>query len=1412
MTAKINPLLIVVLLCVLSSLAVTQTLDEQLLPPPSISAISSYGLEEGLPVTCIEQVVTDNKGRLWINPCQAQHMENELDFFQYDGREFRFFEPPPLEQEGERDSMIWSVLGETAQGFLFGIDYGYSTVFWWHPDTRQHLLFPFTEEEQILNLIPEPEGGLLVLTFTKPGYRVYRLQEKGKQLLGEVRLDFEEFAGNAFYNNPLGIYYPIPSQLKHQKLWFFHQRTGLVSFDLQDGSSQLHRWSAIDPELELFHHPRYVWTSFLGWELLSYGKDHLLLFMGQSNGFYLLDLSSMQLRPHAPLNQALNSMPTWSFPIFFWTSDQKNNVLISMGYKAGVGSNENRPPFRAYLLDTSGQLYDYTPLIHEMSANTQYQYMPPTDGRFFSQDFQRQIGWASYGGLVLLELQPDYNLEAFSINVGARAIAPLDSIHLFVNTDEHPLALHLKEQTYRKVKNLNLHISTFSTLINRDDQELWMAHGKLLVNYDAGKETVDTFPVEVDFAKFAFLNASEMALFKEDKELFIYNLDTRTLHPYLHEGQPFQLNSTLNEMRYTLSEDLLWVAAQNGLWQIDLGKDRITHFNRSNGWPDDRIICIHQGEGSTLWLGTAQAGVLLFNYETGAWRQINRTQGLSDNTVVGILQDDHHNRWVATFNGITVISPDGKVLFELHEQDGLTHNEFNRTSYTKLPDGRMVFGGVEGVNILDPEKILQIYLENKAPIIYLNRLEYYNRKKKGNQVFKGAYNQSAPIPIPAANRYLTLDFAISDYINLPQHAYSYRIIPAQSADTESTPWTNLGPISELTLNNLPVGDWVVQVRGINHNGNQVEAPLEIPIHVSEFFYRSWWFYVLCALPFLFGGWLWIRRLNTERKRLQVEVEKRTEQIREDKEIIARQVVELQQFDEAKSRFFANISHELRTPLTIILGMNDQIAKEPERWVNDGTKMIRNNGSNLLDLVNQILELQKLESGNLKVNLQHNDILPFLQSIFEQFQAYASSKDLQLAFDSELDTLPMDYDPEKILRIVSNLLSNAVKYTPEKGKITFSVASGIKPGLEAGQCLILSIRDTGRGIPKEELPYIFDRFFQTSAHEKVTSSGTGIGLALTQELVRLLQGKIEVSSQLGEGSVFQVFLPITRRAAPGQVDDPVVVQSAVFGTQGPPKKEKVASPDLPIALIVEDNPDVSQYLEICLEDQYALEFAANGQEGIDMALEKIPDIIISDVMMPEKDGFELCEALKKDTRTSHVPIILLTAKSDVASRITGLKQGADDYLGKPFHEEELLVRMQNLLNIRNQLQERYKDLFEHPPTPSKAPAEVKEDAFILQLKEAFEERMDDPQFDLDALSKKLLLSRSQFGRKIKALTGQSPAVYLRSLRLQKARYLLLHAELSVKEIAYDVGFSSHAYFSKSYAEKYGETPTNTREND
>jgi len=556
---------------------------------------------------------------------------------------------------------------------------------------------------------------------------------------------------------------------------------------------------------------------------------------------------------------------------------------------------------------------------------------------------------------------------------------------------------------------------------------------------------------------------------------------------------------------------------------------------------------------------------------------------------------------------------------------------------------------------------------------------------------------------------------------------------------------------------------------------------------------------------IFIGVLYYR---TKQKAAQ-QLGKLNDALHNQKDIVEKQKEKLEELDKAKSHFFTNISHEFRTPLTIISGMVDQVKTKPEIWLDKGTQMIKQNTVGLLNLVNQILDLRKLESSSLQLNLIQGDIIPYLNYIIESYRSFAQSKSIQLHFLTEVESVKMDYDPDKLLRIISNLLSNAVKYTPDGGSIYFQLDKKFdKPAKH--ESVLIRIKDTGAGIPEDQLPNIFDRFYQVEDSITRTGVGTGIGLALIQELVKLLNGNIQVTSEVDKGTTFLISLPITNES---------LVQEAInpfqLGSIGPLKESLTEDPvimddgyavdsSLPCLLIVEDNNDIVQFLVACLEDDYQLQIARNGQEGIDKAIELVPDLIVSDVMMPEKDGFELCDILKNDELTSHIPIILLTAKADMESKISGLKSGADAYLTKPFEPEELLIRLEKLFELRKTLQQRYASEIIESSDDLKI-----EDEFIQKVRTILNENMENEDFGTVALCQKLRLSRTQVHNKIKALTDKSTSLFIRSIRLNRAKKLLQTTELNISEVGYQVGFSNPAYFSRIFTEEFGVPPARTR---
>lgn len=517
---------------------------------------------------------------------------------------------------------------------------------------------------------------------------------------------------------------------------------------------------------------------------------------------------------------------------------------------------------------------------------------------------------------------------------------------------------------------------------------------------------------------------------------------------------------------------------------------------------------------------------------------------------------------------------------------------------------------------------------------------------------------------------------------------------------------------------------------------------------------------------------------------------------------------LKDIDDAKTKLYTNISHEFRTPLTIILGIADQMANDPSEKSKEGLEMIKRNGENLLNLTNQLLDLAKIDAKSLPVNYFNGEIIGYLKYIFQSFQAIAESRRIRLNFHAGIDQLNMDYDPEKMMRIIYNLISNAIKYTHDNGIISLSIdrrvhASGIE--------LIIKIKDNGIGIPAEKLPYIFDRFYKIDDNSFNISQGTGIGLALTKELISMLKGTISVESDLEKGTEFIIVLPVTNDSKekpefdlkPHLSNIPLIESN---NSKDPTKSgaEKRINENLPTLIIVEDNLDVARYIESILREDYTVHIRVNGKEGLDLAIKIIPDIVISDVMMSVMNGFVLCEKLKTDERTSHIPVILLTAMASEANKLEGLETGADAYLIKPFNSKELKLRVEMLIFQRRKLRERFKR--EITISPKEIAITSADERFLNRAIDVIERHMSDPDFGVDVFGEEVGMSHSHLHRKIQALTNQSPVEMIRSIRLKRAASLLKQKYGNISDVAYKTGFNSPSYFSECFQKQFGISPS------
>jgi signal transduction histidine kinase/DNA-binding response OmpR family regulator len=552
--------------------------------------------------------------------------------------------------------------------------------------------------------------------------------------------------------------------------------------------------------------------------------------------------------------------------------------------------------------------------------------------------------------------------------------------------------------------------------------------------------------------------------------------------------------------------------------------------------------------------------------------------------------------------------------------------------------------------------------------------------------------------------------------------------------------------------------------------------------------------------------------ETEKRKLITEQAERLEQtVQERTAEVQRQAEKLREMDAVKSRFFTNMTHEFRTPLTLMLGPAEQVlarSQEPETKLQVG--LLQRNAQRLLRLINQLLDLSKLEAGKMELTLVRVDLVSLVRSTLQAFESLATQKQVSLCTESSLESLPMAVDQDKVEKILYNLFSNAIQFTRAGGRVGVELSQGEEAGFPWVE---LRVEDTGIGIVKAKLPYLFDRFYQADASDTREHEGTGIGLALTKELVELHGGRIHIDSQEGEGTIVTVRLPVHQ--LPSQPTDSLekaveattIVVNAPFNTlpnPNPTQKNNSTPADAPVVLLIEDNEDVRTFIRASLEDDYRILEASHGQEGIHLAQQHVPDLIITDLMMPRMDGYQVCAAVKQDERTSHIPVIILTAKSDLDSRVEGLGTGADSYLSKPFSHRELIAQINNLLQVRRLLRERYSQRGIWQIGPTALPS--LEQAFLDRVRAAIEAHLDDEQYSVDRLGADVGLSRTQLHRKLKAVIDQAPGDLIRVVRLEHALALLKGNVGTVAEVAYRVGFANPANFSTSFSRHFGYPPS------
>ncbi len=837
-------------------------------------------------------------------------------------------------------------------------------------------------------------------------------------------------------------------------------------------------------------------------------------------------------------------------------------------------------------------------------------------------------------------------------------------------------------------------------------------------------------------------------------------------------------------------DGLFWIGTADRLVRFDPEIETFTTFQNNpdepNSLSNNHIKSIIEDPFEPekyLWVGTT-GGLNKFDYKAGTFEHISVQDGLPNEVVYGILPDEDGNLWLSTNKGLSRFNPQAKTFRNFDVFDGLQSNEFNTGAYFKSKSGELFFGGIQGLNSFFPD---QIQDNPYVPPIALTNLRLGNRQvtfKSDPGFLEASVPEVKKIIFSHKNDVITFEFAALDYSAPEKNRYTYKL------EGYNDNWIDAGNLGTATYINLPNGKYTFRVRGSNNDGVWNEDGLALAVIVTPPWWQTWWAYFMYGILFLNALYL-VRRYELNRFNLKNDLQ--LERVETDT---------LRKLDQLKSHFFANISHEFRTPLTLIIGQIETLLdSEDDR--NKKKKLISVNSSaeQLLTLINQLLDLSKLEAGKMMLSPEKQDLVSFLKNQLFSFESLSDTKKIILNFSSSRATIPVNFDAEKMEMVFMNLFSNAIKFTEYGGCIDVIV------DIPEPDVVEIRVRDTGIGISKDRLPHIFDRFYQVDPSNTRKYEGTGIGLSLVLELITLHHGSIEAKSEEGAGSEFIIRFPFDEDDV--SIEHHSILKEQVSAEEDPsikslPNFEALLSEHDEIILIVEDHDDVRTFIREQLQEEYKILEAANGLEGITMSQGTIPDLIITDLMMPEMDGYEFCEKIRSDEKTSHIPIIMLTAKAGLDPKIEGLEAGIDAWLTKPFHVKELQTMVKALIQQRKNLKKQFSTAtYFKPSVIAKSPVDQ---SFLRKSIEMIDNHICEEDYRVEDLATSLNMSVSQLNRKLTALVGQSAGNFIRSVRLQRSAELLNQTDKTIAEICYEVGFNDQAYFSRAFKKQYGKSPS------
>ena len=851
------------------------------------------------------------------------------------------------------------------------------------------------------------------------------------------------------------------------------------------------------------------------------------------------------------------------------------------------------------------------------------------------------------------------------------------------------------------------------------------------------------------------------------------------------------LETVCKEMQHPMdmfydNGDKLYIATVYGLYEVDiiLGNchSYLGNHRGTQQFKQSIQTSVYKDKRGNIWLGHME-GLTLWDLKKDTLYYINKDNGLQDNVIRGIVEDDHQNLWVTTSNGLSVLSaePDNKGNLNITcrnftTKDGLSDNYFNNHAICQLRNGDLLLGGPEGYSIINPNKMVE---KNQAPskvtftgLSVENKIIEVDSTYRGRKLLERPMEQTGSLSFGYDDKLISIQFTTGDLLHADKVRYAYKL------DGFHDQWQTTQE-NRMVFSSLAPGNYRLCVKACNSDGIWSDQVSYLNLAVAPPLYLSGWaitLYVLSAIGLI------IYLVSSTRKKHHILLEQQRIEIERKQEA---------DLNEMKLRFFTNISHDLRTPLTLILTPLQTILNGPlEDGLRKKLEIINKNAGQLLAMISALLDFRKLDAGAETLNLKPGDMERFVNGVSSQFQAYAIERHINFIFVSEMGNRLMQFDPDKVRKIILNLLSNAFKYTPDGGTIKIRI-------YQHNQSACIAISDTGKGISDADKLHVFERFYQ--ARQKEENTGSGIGLHIVDEYVRLHGGTIAIEDNKPKGCVFIVRLPL-RDAAILEDLNPDITENE--GSMEQPEKQ--ALPSKPVLLFVDDNKDLCGFMADSLEDEYSVLLAFNGREAMEQLQNNDITIVVSDVMMPEMSGTELCQQIKTNLQWSHIPVILLTARTAEEYQIEGLELGADDYLTKPFSFNLLKLRVRKLLDWTEKCHRSFSQKLD--VVPSEITITPLDEQLIGKAIRVVEEHISDPEFSVEELGAAIGLSRSHLYKKLMSITGKGPAEFIRIIRLKRGRQLLEKSQMQIAEIAYAVGFNSPKRFTINFKAEFGISPS------